>query len=178
MLAIAVVAAFSFCLTWMIAAAVARTIGLRVLPAYEDNLDQRQEAMSAYAFGRPAGVMHPAGGAVRHPVPVTWADTRMKLIRALVDHEDADELRAMLVEAGALSIVLSEASLYTPTPRTEVFRGQRRVVEFDARLRVEVIAAEPDVQRVVQTIRGIPGAGPYMQVIDASCFTQAVGTAG
>jgi ammonium transporter len=179
-LAIVVVAAFSFCLTWVIAAAVARTIGLRVLPTYEDNLDQRQEAMSAYAFGRPAGVMHPAGGAVPPPVPAAWPDTRMKmkLIRALVDHEDADELRAMLVAAGALSIVLSEASLYIATPRTEVFRGQRRVVEFDPRLRVEVIAAEPDVQRIVQTIQGIPGAGPYMQVIDASCFTPAAGTAG
>jgi ammonium transporter, Amt family len=93
----------------------------------------------------------------------------MKLVRAHVDHEDADELRAMLVEAGALSIVLSEASLYTPTPRTEVFRGQRRVVEFDSRLRVEVIAAESDVERVVQTIRRLPGVGPYLQVIDADC---------
>jgi ammonium transporter, Amt family len=176
-LAIAVVVAFSFCLTWMIAAAVARTIGLRVLPAYEDNLDQRQEAMSAYALGRPAGVMHPVGDAVGHPVPTAPPGTRMKLIRALVDHEDADELRAMLVEAGAMSIVLSEASAYTTTPRTEVFRGQRRVVEFDSRLRVEVIAAEPDVQRIVQTIRRIRGVGPYLQVIDADCFMQSAGTA-
>jgi ammonium transporter, Amt family len=177
-LAIAVVVAFSFCLTWVIAAAVARTIGLRVLPSYEDNLDQRQEAMSAYAFGRPAGVMHRADGPAPHPVPALWADTRMKLIRALVDHEDVDELRAALIEVGALSIVLSEASLYISTPRTEVYRGQRREVEFDARLRVEVIAAEPDVQRIVQTIRGIPGTGPYLQVIDASCFTQTAGPAG
>ena len=48
-LGIVVVVAFSFCLTWVIAAAVAKTIGLRVLPADENDLDQVQEAMSAYA---------------------------------------------------------------------------------------------------------------------------------
>jgi nitrogen regulatory protein PII len=177
-LAIVVVVAFSFCLTWIIAAAVARTIGLRVRPAYENDLDQRQEALSAYALDRPAGVMHPVGDGVRSPVPAEGADGRMKLIRTVVDHEDTDELRSMLIEAGAVSIVLSEASVYSPTPRTEVFRGQRRLVEFDARLRLEVLVAEPDVQRVVQTIRRIPGTGTYLQVIDASCFTQSVGTAG
>ena len=56
-LAIVVVVAFSFCPTWLIAMAVAKTIGLRVAPADEDDLDQIQEAMSAYAFGRAAGVM-------------------------------------------------------------------------------------------------------------------------
>ena len=48
-LAIVVVVAFSFCLTWLIAMAVAKTMGLPfVSPADEDDLDQRQEAMSAY----------------------------------------------------------------------------------------------------------------------------------
>jgi ammonium transporter len=38
-LAVGVVVAFSFTLTWVIATSVARTIGLRVLPAQEDDLD-------------------------------------------------------------------------------------------------------------------------------------------
>jgi nitrogen regulatory protein PII len=91
----------------------------------------------------------------------------MKLIRALVDHEDVDELRAILVKAGAIQIVLSEASMYTRAPRTEVFRGQRRMVEFEPRLRLEVTAAESDVQRVLHAIQRIPGASNYLQVIDA-----------
>ena len=54
---------------------------------------------------------------------------QMKLISALVDHEDADDLRAVLAEAGVVSIVLSDASLYTVPTRTEVTRGQRRTVD-------------------------------------------------
>src|ERR1700746_1934309 len=73
----------------------------------------------------------------------------MKLIRALVDHKDLDELRTAIVEAGAVQIVLSEASLYTSAPRTEVFRGQRREVAFDPRLRLEVTVQKSDVQRMI-----------------------------
>ena len=83
-LAIVVVVAFSFCLTWLIAMAVTKTIGLRVSPADEDDLDQRQEAMSAYAFGRAAGVMQSVKTAERPLMPAT-ATGQMKLIRALVD---------------------------------------------------------------------------------------------
>ena len=84
---------------------------------------------------------------------------QMKLIRALVDHEDADDLRAVLAEAGAVSIVLSEASLYTEPARTDV-RGQRRTVEFDRRLRLEVIAEEHRVPRIVQATQGSPVQAP------------------
>jgi Amt family ammonium transporter len=176
-LAIVVVVAFSFSLTWVIAAAVAKTIGLRVLPTYENNLDQVQEGLSAYALGRPAGVMQPTDLAAPPAIRTAQGGGEMKLIRALVDHEDADELRRLLVEAGAVQIVLSEASLYTQASRTEVFRGQRRVVEFEPRLRLEVTAEEPDVQRVVAVIQQIPGASTYLQVIDAR-LTAAVGAAG
>ena len=61
--------------------------------------------------------------------------------------------------------------MYTGTQRTEVFRGQPRRVDFGARLRLEVLAAESDAQRVVEAIRRIPGASIYLQVIDATCFT-------
>jgi nitrogen regulatory protein PII len=91
----------------------------------------------------------------------------MKLIRVLVDRPDADELRNALVDAGAASIVLSEASAYTSNPRTEVVRGQSRMVEFDRRLRLEVIAEERDVPRVVDAIRRMPGVSSYLQVLDA-----------
>src|SRR5215470_12375984 len=111
---------------------------------------------------------------MRPAMPMTSAGGGMKLIRALVDHEDLDELRATLVAAGAVQIVLSEASLYTSTPRTEVIRGQRRQVAFDPRLRLEVTVPEPGVQRVVQAIRQIPGVSKYLQIIDAS-LAAAVG---
>jgi Amt family ammonium transporter len=174
-LATVVVVAYSFGVTWIIATTVARTIGLRVLPADENDLDRTQQAMSAYAFGRPDGGLQPVDGdAVRPAMPMAAVGGGMKLIRALVDHEDLDALRDTLLEAGAVQIVLSEASLYTSTPRTEVFRGQRRKVAFDPRLRLEVTVPESNVQRVVQAIRRIPGVSTYLQVIDAS-LAAAVG---
>jgi Amt family ammonium transporter len=173
-LAIVVVVAFSFCVTWIIAVTVAKTIGLRVVPASEGDLDQAQEAAAAYALGRPAGLVRAAGQAARPPAPAVPAAGQMKLISALVDHEDADELRRLLVEAGAVQIVLSDASLYTRASRTEVFRGQRRVVEFEPRLRLEVTTAPSDLPRVVQAIQRIPGASTYLQVSDA-CLPEAVG---
>jgi len=167
-LAIVVVAAFSFGATWVIAAAVARTSGLRVLPAYENDLDRTQEALSAYALGSQGGGLQPADDHTLGPaMPTAPVSGEVKLVRALVDYEDLDELRATLVRAGAVQIVLSEASLYTSAPRTEVFRGQRRRVAFDPRLRLEVTVPEPDVQHVVQAIRRIPGVSTYPQVIDA-----------
>jgi nitrogen regulatory protein PII len=64
--------------------------------------------------------------------------------------------------------------LYTQASRTEVFRGQRRVVEFEPRLWLEMTAKEADVQRVVQAIERISCASTYLQVIDA-LLTEAVG---
>jgi nitrogen regulatory protein PII len=64
--------------------------------------------------------------------------------------------------------------LYTSAPRTEVYRGQRRKVAFDPRLRLEVTVPESDVRRVVQVIDRIPGTSTYLQVIDAS-LTSAAG---
>jgi ammonium transporter, Amt family len=165
-LAIVAVVAFSFCATWLIATAVAKTIGLRVSSADEDDLDQKQESMSAYAFGRAAGVMQSVEPAERTRIGA--AAGPVKLIRALVDLEDADDLSTVLTEAGAVSIVLSEANTYTESARTEVTRGQRRRVEFDPRLRLEVIAREHDVPDIIGAIQGLPGAGTYVQVIDAS----------
>ena len=98
----------------------------------------------------------------------------MKLIRVLVDRPDVDALRSALVDAGAASIVLSEASAYTTNPRTEVVRGQSRMVEFDPRLRLEVIAEERDVAQVVDAIRRMPGVSSYLQVLDANFIEPVV----
>jgi hypothetical protein len=48
------------------------------------------------------------------------------------------------------------------------------MVEVEPRLRLEVTAAESDVQRVLHAIQRIPGASTYLQVIDA-CLIKTVG---
>jgi hypothetical protein len=75
--------------------------------------------------------------AVPTPIPAAPAGEELKLIRALVDHDNAVELRVALVEAGPVQIVVSEASLCTPT------------------------------SRVVLAIQRFPGASASLQVIDA-----------
>jgi ammonium transporter, Amt family len=165
--AIVVVVAFTFCITWMIAISVAKTIGLRVSPEDESQLDIRQEALSAYAVSTPATVVSDADTALQAPVLKVPADGELKLITALVDYDDVDELRVALVEAGSVQIVLSEASLYMQAPRTEILRGQGREVAFDPRLRVEVTTEETNVRRVAQALHRLIGASTYLQVVNA-----------
>ena len=51
-LAAAVTVAFSFSVTWLLAKAIDRTIGLRVTPEQEyTGLDLTQHAESAYSYG-------------------------------------------------------------------------------------------------------------------------------
>ena len=171
-LAIVVVLAFCFGLTWMLAISVAKTIGLRVSPEDESELDIRQEAISAYALSRPASVIAATDRTLRTPAQTVPADGELKLITALVDYDDADELRVALVEAGAVQIVLSEASLYTKASRMEMFRGQRREVAFDPRLRVDVTTEASNVQHVAQALQRAPGASTYLQVIDTQVTAQ------
>ena len=163
-LAVVVVVAFSFCLTWLIAMAVEKTIGLRVKTADEDDLDLSQQAMTAYALDRVAAVMQPTRPPVPAALPAAAGNGDMRLVTALVDYDDADELREVLVQAGASSIVLSQASVYGANPRTEVMRGHRRSVEFAPVLRLEVLVNEQDVPRVVNAVHTLPGASQYVQV--------------
>jgi Amt family ammonium transporter len=172
--AIVVVVTFSFCATWLIATGVARTIGLRASPSDEDCLDTTQQAISAYALDLATGGMERAAQVGTAPAMAQPGQARLRLIRVLVKHPDVDELRRALLEAGAVSIVLSEASSYTSDPRTEVVRGQPRMVEFDPRLRLEVIAEEPNVTRVVEAIRRMRGVSSYLQVLDADFIEPAV----
>ena len=172
LLGIAAVVAFSFVLSWLIAVAVDRTIGLRTRPEDEDNLDAVQESSAAYAFdvvasGQKHGTLNGATPAQALPAP---ADGRLSLVTALVNAPDPVELRRALTGAGALSIVLSQASLYTGEVRTEVVRGHHIEVDFHDRLRVEVLTGAADVPRVVATLDGFAGA-------DGRGFVQAVDVA-
>ena len=109
------------------------------------------------ASGQKRGSLNGATPAQALPAP---ADGRLSLVTALVDAPDPVELRRALTGAGALSIVLSQASLYTGEVRTEVVRGHHIEVDFHDRLRVEVTAAAADVPRVAAALDAFAdGAG-------------------
>jgi ammonium transporter, Amt family len=172
-LAALVVVVFSFCLTWIIATAIQRTIGLRVDPADENNLDQVQQGAPAYAYGRSSDIMA-SGDVVAAPAaPVEPAEpaapgqlSDMRLVSALIDDTDADELRSEIMAAGAVSIALSDASVYQRQPVKETVRGSVRTVEFTPRLRIEIVAPAHAIPAIVAALRTFTGVSPYVQVGD------------
>jgi hypothetical protein len=168
-LATVVVVVFSFCVSWLIATVVQRTMGLRVQPANEENLDQVQQGSSAYAFGRSsdimqAGVATPAAAA-RAPQPVA-AGQPMRLLTVLVDDPDVDELKGRLLAGGAVSIALSDASLYVPEAGEAHVRGSVRTIDFTPRLRMDVVVPQPAVAGLVAVLAGLEAVGDYVQVSD------------
>jgi Amt family ammonium transporter len=159
-LAVLVVVAYAFVLTWLLASAIQLTIGLRVPVGDQTRLDQVQQGLAAYhldpvsslpgtavpatSAGGPSGV--PAG----HPAPPpSGADSR--LVTGLLDPDlvHSGELRDALQAAGAISIVVAEAYGANGTPATQVFRGYRRELELIDRLRVDVLARERDIPAVL-----------------------------
>src|SRR5512132_3314064 len=84
LLAIVTVVAFSFGAMWLIASAVEKTIGLRVSPATEHDLDVTQEGMSAYALDLVSAGMQPVGRRRRVPPPPLAEEAgEMKVVTAL-----------------------------------------------------------------------------------------------
>lgn len=168
-LATAVVIVFAFVVTWIIATAVERTVVLRVAPDAEGNLDHVQQGASAYAYGRASDIMQPGEAPAGPPIADIESGgvvPSMRLVRALIDDRDADELRTELLAAGAVTITLSDASVYVRDHAKEYVRGDVRTVEFAPRLRIEIVVAEQYVAAVVAALRSFDGVGDYVQVAD------------
>lgn len=156
-IAVVSVVVFSFVLSWVIAAAVNVTVGLRVPLAQQGDLDREQQGAAAYALsGVAASEMESAGGGLDVARPVRAAPdagrrrrSGRQLITALVDAGRVDELRDALLAAGAESIVLSEAAVYSATPVVQSFRGRYQRVDFRERLRVQAVVDDAHSAAVV-----------------------------
>jgi Amt family ammonium transporter len=163
-LALLVVIAFSFCLTWLIAMLIEKTIGLRVLPTAEDRLDQIQQGIAAYhmdpASSTP-GPGTPHDGAVISPQaanvpPPKIPQGKVKLLTEFLDVANPEEVKQALLDAGALSIVVSESHVYTRQKESQVIRGYRRDLLFPERLRLEVLVPEERLTTVLQVFERFP----------------------
>ncbi|MEV0650983.1 ammonium transporter [Phytomonospora sp. NPDC050363] len=176
-LAVLIVAAFSFCLTWLIAIAIQKTIGLRAAAENEDHLDQAQQGLDAYHLGgasdlpgtggTEAGDTEPVGTAA---VPAAAHGGRTKLVTALLDPSlvRADELQRLLLAGGATSIVVSDAHVRTSAPQPQTLRGNRQSQEFPGQLRVEVLVDEARAQAVAAALSRYSSAAAngYIQTVD------------
>lgn len=145
-----VVIAFSFVVTWLIATGIEKTIGLKLAPKDQVDIDRRQQGMDAYRYN---AAFVDAGGAPQTSgfdsgvlvegaklVPNLGAP-KHELITAVLQTIESEKLREALLAAGAESIVVSEAHVSASDSASLKFRGQRNDVVFTERLRVEVLVA-------------------------------------
>jgi ammonium transporter len=155
--ALVTVIAFSFVLTWLIATGIDKTIGLRVKPADEDNLDHIQQGMEAYHTDHASSLVGSGPAHNGHaPTPPTADETAgaLRLITQFLDTEniDPDHLRTALLDAGAQSIAISDARVYTGHTRTRTVRGVRTEHDFPPRLRVDILTPETHVDTIMTAI--------------------------
>ncbi|MCQ1994671.1 ammonium transporter [Arthrobacter sp. zg-Y1171] len=152
---------FSFVLSWVIAAVISRTIGLKEPGPEQEDLDRVQQDSSAYSLSgisaRPtaagrAAVDGSPGGDARH-------SAASHVISALVNTERIDGLRDALLMAGARSLELSETAVYSGKIRSDTFRSEKRLIDFDERFRVQA-AVDPEHEEAVVAVLKRFGAEP------------------
>jgi nitrogen regulatory protein P-II 1 len=77
----------------------------------------------------------------------------MKLITAIVKPFTLDDIRAALEQLGTLGMTVSEVQGYgRQKGHTEVYRGAEYAVDFVAKLRVEVVTDDLNVEKVIEAI--------------------------
>ncbi len=77
----------------------------------------------------------------------------MKLITAIIKPFKIDDVKAALQEAGIHGMTVSEAQGFgRQRGHTEVYRGAEYTIDFVPKLRLEVIADDGDVDRLVDVI--------------------------
>ena len=77
----------------------------------------------------------------------------MKLITAIVKPFTLDDVRAALEQLGTLGMTVSEVQGYgRQKGHTEVYRGAEYAVDFVAKLRIEVLTDDANVEKVIEAI--------------------------
>ena len=162
-LALVSVIAYSFILTWLIAIGIEKTIGLRLAPVDQVDIDERQQGMDAYhinpAFlvgGESADVV---AAAPPRPALVPAPAAQLRLITVVVEDVDAGHLRAALFDAGAESIVITESHVADTDAGSVQFRGQSTAVAFSGRLRIEVLAPAATAEAVLAAVNRYSSGG-------------------
>ncbi|WP_158888954.1 P-II family nitrogen regulator [Amycolatopsis anabasis] len=84
----------------------------------------------------------------------------MKLITAIVKPFTLDDIRNSLEQLGVLGMTVSEVQGYgRQKGHTEVYRGAEYAVDFVAKLRVEVVTDDTNVEKVIEAIVGAAHTG-------------------
>jgi nitrogen regulatory protein P-II 1 len=77
----------------------------------------------------------------------------MKLVTAIVKPFKLDEVKEALKEAGVQGMTVSEVQGFgRQRGHTEVYRGAEYTVDFVPKVRIEVVADDDDVDRILDAI--------------------------
>ncbi|HSN11918.1 MAG TPA: P-II family nitrogen regulator [Propionibacteriaceae bacterium] len=77
----------------------------------------------------------------------------MKLVTAIVQPEKLEDVQRALVHHGVSGITISEVSGYgRQRGHVEVYRGAEFTIDFILKVKIEVLADEPDVDELVDVI--------------------------
>jgi nitrogen regulatory protein P-II 1 len=77
----------------------------------------------------------------------------MKLVTAIIKPFKLDDVKSALREAGIAGMTVSEVQGFgRQRGHTEVYRGQEYTIDFVPKVRVEVLADEADLDRVIDAM--------------------------
>ena len=77
----------------------------------------------------------------------------MKLITAVVKPFKLDEVKAALKEAGVTGMTVTEVQGFgRQSGHTEVYRGAEYTIDFVPKVRIEVLADDGDVDRLIEVL--------------------------
>jgi nitrogen regulatory protein P-II 2 len=84
----------------------------------------------------------------------------MKLITAVIKPHKLDDVRDALADIGITGMTVTEVRGFgRQKGHTEIYRGAEYVVDFIAKMRVEVAVRDEDAERVVEAIAGAANSG-------------------
>ncbi len=96
----------------------------------------------------------------------------MKKIEAIIRPFKLDDIREALMEIGVKGMTLTEVKGYgRQKGHTEVYRGSEYKIDFLPKIKLEIIAKDSDVDRIVDTIVRVGKTG---QVGDGKIFIYPV----
>ena len=77
----------------------------------------------------------------------------MKLITAIIQPDVLEDVEIALAQAGASGMTVSEVSGYgRQRGHTEVYRGAEYTIDFIAKVRIDILAAEAEVEGIISII--------------------------
>ena len=77
----------------------------------------------------------------------------MKLITAVVKPFKLDEIKTALKEAGVTGMTVTEVQGFgRQSGHTEVYRGAEYTIDFVPKVRIEILADDGDVERLIEVL--------------------------